>query len=1208
MNPTPNPAKVSSLLFLSPLLALPLAGQAVSPTPASPTDEFNDEVFLLSPFEVSAEPDVGYAPATTLAGNRLNTELRDIGNAVTVVTSQFLRDTGAVNNETLLQYTTGTEVGNIQGNFTGVGDGANPTENNRFASPNQNTRVRGLAAADNTRDYFLTDIPWDGYNVDRVDLQRGPNSILFGQGSPAGIINTGTKQASFKKSGEVDFRFGSYGTTRSSLDYNHVLLPNELSVRVAGLYEHEKFQQDPAFEKDRRFYIATRYEPEFLRRGSARTILRANFEKGEIDSNRPRSLPPYDYLTPWFETGTIQGYTKTANGQYVPGRTYSALNRSTFDPYAVQEQSGEPGTSQARPSLDSGALNPTFQPWLGNFGQNYGGPLAYFDHNSEAVLMYRAPEPRTIRGIGPDGSVDANISGIPYNRQVAIGPYSNFARQAGLPYSEFGIYKGRSITDPSIFNFYDELIDGPNKSEWQNFEAVNVSLAQTFMNDKFGFEANVYRERYDNGQLSLLTDTRNGIFVDMMATFADGTPNPNVGRPFITESGQFGNNTTDVERDSARLTAFFTHDFTRGERTNWLTRILGRHTITGLVADDETKRDYRDFQRWGVLDQSFFNLLGLPADSRFTANELAVNPVIYLGPSLINSTTAAGANLPRPTAVQLPRSGNVRVFDSTWNAHTVNPADPWYNPFTEEDSTQSENPANYAGWKTVPFQVTHATDSQQAMDLLTTTARLTRSEVTSKALVWQGHLLDGALVGTYGYREDTDKAWSLQRTAGNSPGFGTIDLGDSYRLPEQADNELKVTSRSYSIVAHLNELPYLSGLVERLPVNVSLFYNESENFQPAANRVDIYGESIASPAGNTKDRGILIETKDGRYSLRINKYETKVLNASSSAIEGAWFIGSSQAWGGNWANVFEHNLGGDTIDTQNQGDAGRYNYGQSEGESPEQAAAREAAAVAAWRQWQQSVDPRFYQAWGIDLNNLTRSITATGPAGLAVTEDALSEGWEFELNANPTRNWRIAFNASKTKAVRENIGGSALSEFVAAYENALRNTAAGDLRVWWGHAGAETTLYQWNANFGSNYAQRKLQEGTAVPELREWRFNLITNYDFTEGALRGFNVGAGVRWQDKVVIGYPPAPGETADQISFDLGSPYYGPEETNFDFWIGYGRRLTSRIDWRIQLNVRNAFEGDDLIPIAVQPDGSPAYYRIAPSQIWTVSNTFRF
>src|SRR5690606_30820760 len=143
-----------------------------------------------------------------------------------------------------------------------------------------------------------------------------------------------------------------------------------------------------------------------------------------------------------------------------------------------------------------------------------------------------------------------------------------------------------------------------------------------------------------------------------------------------------------------------------------------------------------------------------------------------------------------------------------------------------------------------------------------------------------------------------------------------------------------------------------------------------------------------------------------------------------------------------------------------------YNYGTAEGETIEQARAREQAAVAAWRAWQAQVPQKFYDAWQINLNDPNTGINSVDPVGLTVTEDSISEGYEFEFNANPTRNWRITFNATKTKATRANIGGAAMTEFVNAYQNALRNTAAGDLRIWWGGAGNETTLYQWNSNVG----------------------------------------------------------------------------------------------------------------------------------------------
>jgi hypothetical protein len=285
-----------------------------------------------------------------------------------------------------------------------------------------------------------------------------------------------------------------------------------------------------------------------------------------------------------------------------------------------------------------------------------------------------------------------------------------------------------------------------------------------------------------------------------------------------------------------------------------------------------------------------------------------------------------------------------------------------------------------------------------------------------------------------------------------------------------------------------------------------------------------------------------------------------------------------------------------------------YNYGQAPGETLADAQAREAAAVSAWRTWQKSVDPRFYAAWKVNLNDPNTSIGYTTPANVAVTEDSVSKGYEIEFNAQVTKNWRLTFNATKTSAVRTNIGGAALVDFVTKYETALNTTAAGDLRIWWGGAGNETTLYQWNKNFGSSYHMLVLQEGTNVPELRKWRFNAISNYDFDQGFLKGVNVGMGVRYESSIVIGYPVIDGPDATQVFYDLSNPYKGEGETNFDFWVGYRRKVWKDVEWNIQLNVRNAFVGNELTPINVQPDGSYAGYRIRPPQTWQLTNTFRF
>ncbi len=1241
------------------------------PAPAAPDagKAEDEELIVLTPFEVSASEENGYAAATTLAGNRLNTDLRDLGNAVSVITGQFLKDIGATDNRTLLQYTTNTEVGNIYGNFAGRGDGPILTEDGTFTNPNQNTRVRGLTSADNTRDYFLTDIPWDGYNVDRVDLQRGPNSILFGQGSPAGIINSGTKQAKFRDSNEIVARYGSFGSYRFSIDLNRVLIKDELALRIAAVHDEEKYKPKPAYDLDRRIFGAVRWEPRLLKRGSARTVIKANFEAGSVSSNEPRSIPPIDRLTPWFNTGTYGGKYVYSPGKgtgafpdWVPTVQYPALNKLTLNGSQAQDNNtNRPNHGQEVANINggpnSGQANPWYQPYTGNFGQQFGSPMAFFNADGTTASpngVLWTGEPGNSRfqrgGLGSNGAVDGVIGMENYQRPVAIDTAANVASKAGLPFGKFGVYKDASITDPSIFDFYNKLIDGPNKHEWQKWRAYNISLAQTFLNDQMGFEAVYNNEYYQNGQTGILSGDKVAIGVDMTNVYADGTPggtgtwpdnvpfgdgtaNPNVGRPFISDSSQFSDTQTTSSREDGRFTAFVTHDFAR-DGSNVFLRFLGKHTVTGLYSQDLLHRDSRSWQRYAA-DSSYRNRLLLPTDSassfQFNANELTPNTYIYLGPTLLGASSAKNAHLSAPTAQAVITGGTIRIFDGTWNK-SLNPSDPNYvdpaasltNPYypaTWPDgtsaintTTQSENPANYKGWTNVPFNLVDSEAAPGNRDINATSARLTKSRLFSRALVWQGHFWDNAIVGTWGVRKDVAKAYAFSEDTTATPdGHLRFDPG-YYALPNSTSNRLEVTSHSWMVVAHLNQLPGLSKFADKLPIQVSLFYNKSTDFQPAAARVDLYNQPLAAPSGATTDKGILLETRDGKYSLKIGRYETSSVNATSSALDNTYFIGASQTWGGNWANRFEFNWTTDSASgavAVNDPNNSMYNYGPGPGETLQQAQAREAAAVAGWRAWQKSVDPRFYTAWNINLaDGPTKGLSYSQPNGFAISEDSVSKGYEIELNATPTKNWRLSVNASKTDAIRTNIGGAALIDFVQKYENALNNTPAGDLRIWWGGAGNDTTLIQWNSTFGSGFKQRTLQNGTNAPELREWRANGISNYTFDHGLLKGVNVGGGVRYQGPQIIGYKPIPdpAHPTTQVSFDLKNPYKAPSETDFDFWVGYSRRVWRNVDWQIQLNVRNAFVGNELIPITSQPDGTPATYRIRPPQTWQLTNTFSF
>ncbi|HEU5080331.1 MAG TPA: TonB-dependent receptor plug domain-containing protein [Opitutaceae bacterium] len=1275
----------------SPITAL---GQTVPESPTKADKDNQEETIVLSPFEVKSEASTGYAATSTLAGNRLATELRDIGNAVQVVTSEFLKDIGATDNQTLLQYTTNTEVGGFFGNFAGYGDSSHLDESSRFVRPNFNTRVRGLTSADNTRDFFLTDVPWDGYNIEAVDLQRGPNSILFGQGSPAGIINARTKQASFKDSNEISFRVGSWGSTRETVDFNKVLLRNELAIRVAAVRDDENYKQDPAYSTQKRIYGAMRYEPRFLKTDSIRTIIKANVEFGDIDSNNPRQLPPNDRITPWFATGNYEGH----NVQNDPF-SFPNLNHLTVNPKQNEDDNtGLPNHGYNRPSHNGpggvytglfipqyaslnatgkfgGTPNEYYQPWVsGSMLGVFGSPLYNFQYNNAAQGIGINWEPTSNHGMDATGSNGTRSNGIlPYIRPGSVASYSEFARNArlyykGLPAWSYGVYKDKSLTDASVFDFYNQLLDGPTKHEFQNFRTYNASFAQTFFHDLIGYEATYNREWYKSGKVQLITD--DSINIDFNRVYSDGTPagkdglswedgtpNPNLGKAYVGGGGG-QNNVTTSNRESGRLTVFADYDFNKN-RQNWITKLIGRHVLTGLLNGDRQEIDDRSFQRYSVNDPAWEKVInGSPTDSpkiSFTDGRMNPYTFIYLGNSLLSANSASGAHLPNPQVNPKIISGQVMNFDATWKPSTdpsnpsyVNPAAFWHNdynpyqnpiaidgfyrdangnilPYTDPVtgavtnppgySTQSENPANYVGFRPYPINYIDSLDSEANRDLNTTSARLTKSKVFSRALNWQGRFWDNTIVATYGVRKDIATAWQYSLNTGSPSSLNAnnfrLNLDPSnYHLAEAASNRLEVLSHAWSVVGHLNQLPFL----DRLPILVSLSYNHSTDFQPAAQRVDIYGEPLSAPSGVTRDTGILLETKDGRYSLKINKYQTDTVNSDSAGLSGAWFIGSSQAWAANWVNRFEFNWTGDTVaDAVGTNDPTntQYNYEPAPGESLADAQAREASVIAAWRAWQKSVDPRFYKAWGINLNDHTRSVSANVPNGFAVTEDSTSKGYEFEFNALPLKNWRITINASKTTAQRKNIGGENLAAFIDAYTKALGTGAkgsVGDLRIWWGGAGNETVLQEWNGNIGSEYNQRKLQEGTNVPELRKWRVNAITNYEFDRSWMKGINVGGGVRYESSVGIGYEPIAGETANDITFDISDPYRGPSEINFDLWAGYTRRVWRNVTWNVQFNVRNVGVGNELVPITTEPDGSGATYRIRPPQSFTLTNTFTF
>ncbi|MBP7141788.1 MAG: TonB-dependent receptor [Opitutaceae bacterium] len=1154
-----------------------------------------DEVIRLTPFEVSATADRGYVATETLAGTRIRTNLADVGSAISVYTKEFLADIGATGNATLLQYTTNAEVGGVHSTYAGLGNGTSVDESGTLASPSSNNRVRGLSAADNARDFFVSDIPWDGFNIDRVDIQRGPNSILFGLGKPAGIINASLRNAELRDRNSAEIRLDAHGSQRATLDINKELVDNTLAIRLIGLWDHEKFQQERAFEDDERVYGALRFDPRLFNRGDFHTSVRAKFEHGDIDANRPRTVPPNDHLTPWFlpKSGAIPGM-----GKLLLQNSYMAEREDT-------PAIGGDGMGQLRPA------DPEYNAWIARRG-NDQQPYYFIDGTTNQLYtIYGGYMNQGSRN--PDGTIRANNGAIIGRRYSAVFYGVNglpaYATQAKLPGYQYGQYRENTLTDPSIFNFYDTLIDGPNKWEKEKWNSYNVSLSQTGWNDRIGLDLTYDKQEYRRANENLFGAPT--IDIDILQNFQDLKSNPNVGRPYVQGSG--GGRSYESDREVVRGAIFGEFRSKDVIRNEFLSKLIGVHRFNGVYSAEKYASENRTWNLYAT-SPAFDTYTGVP----LPFNDRPPISMIYLGSSLPSLNSASGANIPGISAPIELNDGSLYHFSSQWNAlSTVSPGAAWTVPasltnvYGTDAYMQASNPANYVGWNTNYYlDILRHADGDQS---LTTNAAKALRKTRSYAGTWQSYWWNGALVGTLGWRYDVVRGKDV--TAPVTTLRNTLNLSPSvYTLPSAYASELKSHSLSKGAVLHINKL----FSRDPLPLNVSVSYNTSDNFEIAGTRRNLYGEVLGNPTGKTEDYGILLSTKDGRYSFRAVKYEASVKD-SATQMSNLSMFGDIISYGLRWRNVMLYNLNAYTLDTANGSNEWRYNFDPdtAKGETQEQATARENASIAAWNDIQAHMPAKFYQYWGFtppsNLGNPDASQVqaykiwgGSTPQGLTLTSDTVSKGYEFEFTANPRPNWRISFNASKTEASLSNVGGAEAAEFVKYISEKLAGPA-GEMRMFSGGPTAQTLLQQWNNTAGS-WTLLKLQEGAASSELRKWRYNVITNYTFTGNFLRNVGIGGSYRWQDKIVIGYPVV-AVSASSYSFDLSKPYYGPSEDFLDVWLSYERKLSKRIGWKIQLNARNVFGKDELIPISVQPDGhTVASARIAPNREWLLTNTFTF
>jgi outer membrane receptor protein involved in Fe transport len=297
-----KPRSLVTLLATCLFSAVPTAAAQSKPPSA-------DEPVSLSPFEVRADNDTGYAVRETLAGTRFRSELKDVPAQVSVMTKEFLSDIGAVTVEDAFRFSLNVEPVK---EFVSVTDqGSNPRLQNR---------IRGIQAPGITHDFFPSRTRQDTYNTEMVSFASGPNAILFGQANAAGVVDVGFSRANLQRPRySVSFRNDNYHSERVSLDLNQPLLKEQVALRVAAVRSRENSWKKPAGRDDDRYYGTLTLKP------FKSTTVRVWGEKVKIDDAYTRNNRVPDLVTPWIKAGR----PAFDNGLNNP-TTITAANNSYF--------------------------------------------------------------------------------------------------------------------------------------------------------------------------------------------------------------------------------------------------------------------------------------------------------------------------------------------------------------------------------------------------------------------------------------------------------------------------------------------------------------------------------------------------------------------------------------------------------------------------------------------------------------------------------------------------------------------------------------------------------------------------------------------------------------------------------------------------------------------------------------------------------------
>jgi outer membrane receptor protein involved in Fe transport len=1141
----------------------------------------------LSPFEVSAGSQQGYYAPNTLAGTRLNTNIGDLPSSISVVTKEQLEDTNSLNLNDVFRYESNTEGASsytpiilVRGSASDTLGGGGGTSGSYNSAATSGNRIRGLAAADNEVDNFfsVSRLPFDSYNADSVEIDRGPNSIIFGTGSPAGIVNESRTQAVLNQTkGDVALQVSSWGGFRQTFEYNFPLIQDKLAIYVAQLYNSQGFEQKPSADITRRQYASITFVP--FKTG--KTKITASFENYNNYANDPNGITPIDVVTPWLASGR-----PVFNGQN-DMVTYLSSGRTT-GPYVISSTYPNYvptlGTFVGNAALTS-STSPLFVPGMTFFSA--GHTIEFIDQGN-VENIFRGQQ----TGIGTNFDPTA----FPIASQAIIAE-NRLTESAGLPtpalYATYGL---PTIVSKQIYDWSTINIDSVDNT-YTKAKTYNVGLQQELL-PNLNLDLGWFRQELQQTQDAPLSQSSaTTMFVDTNATLPTGAPNPHVGQPFI-DAYQADVYVEPEKDNNDRATLEYELDFRKWDSGNSpILNFLGHHRFMGVYTqhdDVQTNLRYRPAIYAG--DPNY-----LPSAASFNAatgysysgSNNAVEQVLYLGgqTSAANGYAASSAGYFNRPGYGGPIANTVQTFNYTTNA-----------------------------WQSTTIDIN---------SLLFATGGLSENLQDSKTYFWQSYFWNDRIVGTIGINDDQVKN---RNTIFPSVNPTAVEFTNGFANTKYWYNEgpwsyvggntsstgvvVKPFQHWGAIDGAANGGNWLAGIAR----TIGLTFNKANNFNPpTANYTDFFGNPLGKPQGTEKDYGFELATPDNKFFLRATWFKTDDLNqvTSFTSTGRANYIDATLLK--DWATTVVEIRNGQSPADPNFGNASVYPITlaeQGQISALTQLPYTYGGNVGAQGEYVNPTGTEDGVAKGVDLEvtynplpNWTMKLTG-GKQQTTVT-NASREAQAWLAYRMPI--W-LTYTAPDQATVYTKSNGTPL--YVGNFWNGYgydSNVSAAST------ANATTTQNYYNSVVGSALAVDVANDGGLAPNQREYTASYLTSYTIDRGPLKNLAFGGDVRYTGQATAGYY---GSTANETfnttlqayqiaAPNIAKPIYTPAQTHVDLFVSYRFKLpwaNGRVRAKVQFNVADVTSNGYLLPVTYNFDGTPEAERIIPPRAFSLSTKFSF